>query len=98
MALIYSPALVIWTGIATVTAWSAGFLWVANLPDSIPHTSRDMLDRGLSAASVISSILDPRAVSLTILYKPDRLSRPRHRDPDVDGLALAAAGAPAGGG
>jgi adenylate cyclase len=68
MALSYSPALVILTGIALIAAWSTGFLWVANLPDSIPHTSRDMLDRGLSAASVISSILDPRAVSLTTLY------------------------------
>ena len=68
MALSYSPALVILTGIALIAAWSAGFLWVANLPDSIPHTSRDMLDRGLSATSVISRILDPRAVSLTILY------------------------------
>ncbi len=67
MALTYSPALVIWTGIASIVAWSAGFLWVANLPDSIPHTSRDMLDRGLSAASVLSRILDPRAVSLTTL-------------------------------
>ena len=67
IALSYSPALVILTGIALIAAWSAGFLWVANLPDSIPHTSRDMLDRGLSAASVISRILDPRAVSLTIL-------------------------------
>jgi adenylate cyclase len=68
MALSYSPALVILTGIASIAAWSAGFLWVANLPDSILHTSRDMLDRGLSAASVISNILDPRAVSLTTLY------------------------------
>jgi hypothetical protein len=67
MALSYSPALVIWTGVATVTAWSAGFLWVAHLPDSIPHTSSEMLGGGLSAASVISSILDPRAVSLTTL-------------------------------
>ena len=30
--------------------------------------------------------------------QPDRLSRARHRDPGVDGLALAPAGAPAGGG
>ena len=57
----------IWTRIASIVAWSAGFLWVANLPRAIPHTSRDMLDRGLSAASVLSRILDPRAVSLTTL-------------------------------
>jgi adenylate cyclase len=65
MALSYSPALVIWTGIASIAAWSAGVLWVANLPDSIARTSRDALDSGLSEASVISNFLDPRAVSLT---------------------------------
>jgi adenylate cyclase len=68
MALSYSPTLVIWTGIAAIAAWTSGFLWVANLPSSIPHTSQDMLDRGLSAEAVIRSILDPNAVSLTILY------------------------------
>jgi adenylate cyclase len=68
MALSYSPALVIWTGIATIAAWSAGFLWVAGLPDSIARTSRDSLDSGLSAASVIANLLDPRAVSLTAWY------------------------------
>ncbi len=68
MALSYSPALVIWTGIALILAWSAGFLWVANLPDSLPHSSREMLDGGLSSASVLSRILDPRAVSLTMWH------------------------------
>jgi adenylate cyclase len=68
MALSYSPALVIWTGIASIAAWSAGFLWVANLPDSIVRSSRDVLDRGLGSGSVISSVLDPRAVSLTTWY------------------------------
>ena len=33
MALSYSPALVLWTGIASIAAWSAGFLWVATLPE-----------------------------------------------------------------
>jgi adenylate cyclase len=65
MALSYSPALVIWTGAASIAAWSAGVLWVANLPDSIARSSRDALDSGLSAASVISNFLNPRAVSLT---------------------------------
>ena len=64
MALSYSPALVIWTGIASIAAWSAGFLWVATLPDSVVSSSRDALDSGLSAESVISSFLDPRRVSL----------------------------------
>jgi adenylate cyclase len=65
MALSYSPTLVIWTGIAAIAAWSAGFLWIANLPDSVPHSSRDMLDSGLSGASAMSRILDPHAVSIT---------------------------------
>ena len=64
MALSYSPALVIWTGIASIAAWSAGFLWVATLPDSLLSSSR-ALDSGLSAESVISRFLDPRTVSLT---------------------------------
>ena len=67
MALSYKPALVIWTGIAAIAAWSVGYLWVANLPDSLLFTSRDMLDRGLSVESVISTILDPNAVTLTRL-------------------------------
>ncbi len=65
MALSYSPALVLWTGAASIAAWSAGVLWVANLPDSIARTSREALDSGLSEASVIGNFLDPRAVSLT---------------------------------
>jgi adenylate cyclase len=67
MALTYSPALVIWTGIATVTAWSAGYLWVANLPGSLPHTSSEILSRGLGSEAVIGEYLDPRSVSLTTL-------------------------------
>ena len=67
MALSYKPALVIWTGIAAIAAWSAGYLWVANLPDSLLFTSRDMLDRGLGIEAVISTLLDPNAVALTRL-------------------------------
>ena|GEM_PF-120112 len=68
MALSYSPGLVIWTGIASIAAWSAGFLWVASLPGSVPSTSRDALDSGMSAERTISSFLDPGMVSLTIWY------------------------------
>lgn len=68
MALSYSPALVIWTGIVAVAAWSAGYLWVANLPDSITYSSRDVLDRGLSVESIIGNFLDPRTVGLTVWY------------------------------
>jgi adenylate cyclase len=67
MALSYSPALVVWTGIALTAAWSAGYLWIANLPGSLPSTSREMLDRGLSSEQVIARFLDPRTVSLTFL-------------------------------
>jgi adenylate cyclase len=67
MALTYSPALVIWTGIATVTAWSAGYFWVANLPGSLARTASEALNRGLGSEAVISEYLDPRVVSLTTL-------------------------------
>jgi adenylate cyclase len=68
MALSYSPSLVIWTGIAAIVAWTTGFLWVAMLPDSIPYSSRDVLDRGLSIPGVISNFLHPKTVGLTQLY------------------------------
>lgn len=68
MALSYSPGLVVWAGVASVAAWSAGFLWVANLPDSILASSRDTLDAGLSPEIVISRFLDPSTVSLTNWY------------------------------
>ncbi len=68
MALSYSPALVIWTGVASIAAWTAGFLWVAYLPDSIRYTSRDVLDTGLSATSIIGNFLNPNTVGLTSLY------------------------------
>ena len=68
MALSYSPGLVVWTGIVSIAAWSAGFLWVANLPDLLPSSSRDVLDSGLSAQAVISNFLDPHKVSLTTWY------------------------------
>jgi adenylate cyclase len=68
MALSYSPGLVLWTGIVSIAAWSAGFLWVVNLPDSLPSTSRDALDSGMSPEAVIRGFLDPNRVSMTIWY------------------------------
>jgi len=65
MALSYSPWLVIWAGAASIVAWSVGFLWVACLPGTVTSSSRDALDRGLSASAVIDKFLDPRTVSLT---------------------------------
>jgi adenylate cyclase len=67
MALTYSPVLVVWAGVAATAAWSAGYLWIASLPGSLPSTSREALDQGLSSAEVISRFLDPRTVSLTHL-------------------------------
>jgi adenylate cyclase len=67
MALTYSPALVIWTGIATVTTWSAGYLWIASLPDTLARTSSEALASNLGPEAVIDEFLDPRVVSLTAL-------------------------------
>ena len=68
MALSYSPGLVVWAGFASIAAWSAGYLWVANLPHSVVSTSRDTLDGGLSGEAVIRNFLDPGMVNLTFLY------------------------------
>lgn len=68
MALSYSPSLVIWTGFASIAAWTAGFLYVAYLPDSIPYSSREVLDTGLSQSSIITNFLNPKTVGLTALY------------------------------
>ena len=67
MALSYKPALVISTGIAVVTAWSVGYLWVVNLPESVEFSSRDVLGLGLGIEEVLARYLDPNAVALTRL-------------------------------
>jgi len=68
MALSYSPTLVIWAGIASILAWSTGFLWIVGLPDTIPTTARSQLDSGLSPEVIISNFLNPHAVSVTAWY------------------------------
>jgi adenylate cyclase len=70
MALSYSPALVIWTGVAAIAAWTAGFLWVAFLPDSHAYSSRDVLDGEMrsSLSATLGRFADPKSVSLTVLY------------------------------
>ena len=70
MALSYSPALVIWTGVASIAAWTAGFLWVAFLPDSNAYSSRDVLDGEMrtSLAATLGRFADSKSVSLTTLY------------------------------
>jgi adenylate cyclase len=66
MSLSYSPWLVMWAGIIAIVAWSAGFLWVVSLPDTVLTTSRQSFESGLSSEAVISRFLDRRNVSLTI--------------------------------
>jgi adenylate cyclase len=68
MALSYSPALVICTGVAAIAAWTTGFLWVAFLPDSARYSSRDVLDTGLGLDAVLGNFANPKSVSLTTLY------------------------------
>ena len=68
MALSYSPTLVIWAGVASIVAWSTGFLWVATLPETIRTTSRSQLDSGLSPETIIGNFLNPDSVSVTSWY------------------------------
>jgi adenylate cyclase len=65
MALSYSPALVIWTGVAAMVAWSAGVLWVVSLPNTIAGSSKDALDAGLTPEQIVENFLDPNYVGLT---------------------------------
>jgi adenylate cyclase len=68
MALSYSPALVVSTGVAAMVAWSVGVLWIAGLPDSVITSSRQSLDTGMSGAEIIKGFLDANSVSLTNWY------------------------------
>lgn len=67
MALSYKPTLVIWAGIAAVLSWSAGYLWVVNLPDTRLFSSRDVLDAGLSLEAALERVLDANAVGFARL-------------------------------
>ncbi|MEM9359875.1 MAG: adenylate/guanylate cyclase domain-containing protein [Pseudomonadota bacterium] len=67
MALSYKPSLVIWTGVATIATWTAGYLWVLSSPDTLVFSSRDVLDRGLGIDAAMSTILDPKAVGIARL-------------------------------
>jgi len=67
MSLSYKPVLVIWTGIAVITTWTAGYLWVAGLPDSLLFTANDVLGHGLGLEAITAQFLDPDAVPLTRL-------------------------------
>ena len=67
MALSYKPALVVWTGLVAIVAWSLGYLWVATLPGAVPFSARDVLDRVLAPEMAIGTILHPNAVALNRL-------------------------------
>ena len=67
MSLSYKPVLVIWAGIATIITWTIGYLWVVHLPETVPFSSRDVLDRGLGIEAALRTILDPKAVGLARL-------------------------------
>ncbi|MEM7748223.1 MAG: adenylate/guanylate cyclase domain-containing protein, partial [Pseudomonadota bacterium] len=67
MALSYKPALVVWAGIATIATWSAGYLWVLSLPETLFFSSRQVLDKGLGIDEVLNTVLDPNAVGLARL-------------------------------
>ncbi|TQV80417.1 adenylate/guanylate cyclase domain-containing protein [Denitrobaculum tricleocarpae] len=62
IGLSYSPALVIWAGAASILAWSAGYLWIANLPDTIPMWPLDLLNEGINSEEFIDRYLDPHVV------------------------------------
>ncbi len=68
MALSYSPALVVWTGVAAIAAWSVGVLWVVSLPESIASTAKDAINSGMTPREQIEIFLHPDYVALTIFY------------------------------
>jgi len=63
MALSYSPALVVWSGVVTIVLWNIAYCWIATRPNSIAYGS-DLLNGGVSDADIIALVLDPRSVSL----------------------------------
>lgn len=67
MALSYRPSLVVSTGIAVIVAWSAVYLWVAGLPDSVVFSSQDVQGLDLSIDEALDLYLHPNAVALTRL-------------------------------
>jgi len=66
VALSYAPLQVIWAGIASVAAWSLGFLWLVSRPGSV--LSSELIDRTAVTQSTASVYLDPRYVSLSTWY------------------------------
>jgi len=69
-AFCYSPALVLWTGSCLAVAWSAGFAWMASLPNTIMDVDRwreaNPLPDG-TLPTVLDTIMQPTFISLTTL-------------------------------
>jgi adenylate cyclase len=69
MSLSYSPLLVLWTGAATMVAWSAGVIWVLMQPGTLAYSSVDILDRNqFTPAEQRALFFHPNFVSLTGWY------------------------------
>jgi len=62
MALSYSPALVLWAGAASVVAWSGGYIWVSQLPDTTFMWPLDLLNDGVTSREFIERYLEPHVV------------------------------------
>lgn len=67
VSLCYSPALVLWAGLAMIASWTTGFLWVAALPGSLVTSASQMLDGAYPAQEIIANVLAPNSVNLTQL-------------------------------
>jgi hypothetical protein len=59
----FSPRVIVWTGVASVVAWSAVTLWILYLPDSIGVIHGDTL-RTLSVHEQIELLTDPHRVRI----------------------------------
>ncbi|MGE5147993.1 MAG: adenylate/guanylate cyclase domain-containing protein [Candidatus Eiseniibacteriota bacterium] len=69
MSLSYSPLLVLWTGAASIAAWSAGVIWVLVQPGTLAYSSVDLLDRSQFTPEQQKAVfLHPNYVSLTNWY------------------------------
>ncbi|MGB0695643.1 MAG: adenylate/guanylate cyclase domain-containing protein [Rhodospirillaceae bacterium] len=62
MGLSYSPALVIWAGAMSILTWTAGYLWVASLPETTFMWPLDLLHEGVTAEAFLDRYLDPHVV------------------------------------
>jgi len=64
-AFTYSPAIVLWTGVAAALAWSAATWWIALMPDTVGLISTAQWE-ALSDAEKVRLMIDPHHVYLGI--------------------------------